>query len=645
MTTRRVALLVLVCAGGICAQLGLGAGCAFAQDGATVYNAHCATCHDSAAERVPPQSALRAMSVPRMLAALESGVMKTVGDTLTAQERYAVAIYLATPAAKAVPVPASGFCSGEAQGPSPARLSEAASGWSGWSTDATNTRFQRAAAAGITAADVPKLKLKWAFGLGDQADARSQPAVLGNRIFFGTQDGAVYSLDARSGCIHWTAKADGDIRSALVVGPIAASGPANKRGAKSTSKNGRQMAVYFGDRHANAYALDAATGKLLWKVHVEDHFAALITAAPLLHNGVLYVTVASFEEILPPLPTYACCTFRGSVVALNAATGERLWKTYTVAQAPQPTEKNKAGAQMYGPSGASVWSTPTFDEKQNAVYVGTGNNYSAPSTNTTDAVLALDAKTGAILWSRQLATGDDFNNSCSIPGSANCPGEPGTDSDVGQPPILVSLANGHRVLAVAQKSAMVYALDPDKQGQILWQMRVGKGGVLGGSEWGSASDGQNIYVALSDLRIKGAVPDSSPQGYHLQPDATQGGGLFALRLNTGEQVWDAQPPLVCGDRAGCSPAESQAVSAIPGAVFSGSLDGHLRAYSSATGEILWDVDTVRDYTTVNGEAAHGGSLDGPGPVIAGGMLYVSSGYAQFGGTGGNVLLAFSVDGK
>ncbi len=613
----RIVVLVVCCAGALSAQ-----------DGATVYRNHCASCHDSATARVPPQSALRAMSFPRLLGALEHGSMKTIGDTLSANERYAVVLYLAAPPAKAVAVPQSAYCSGSER-----RFRDSAAGprWTGWSTDTANSRFQDAAAAGLTAADVPRLKVKWAFGLGDQTDARSQPAVADGRLFFATGDGTVYSLDASSGCIVWTSKLDGDVRSAAAVGAT---------GRRKT------IAVFFGDSHANANALDAATGKLLWKVRVEDHFAGRVTAAPLLRKGVLYVPVSSLEEALPPMPTYGCCTFRGSIVALNASSGKQLWKTYTIAQAPSPTQKNKAGAQMYGPSGAAVWSTPTFDEKSNAVYVATGDNYSEPASETSDAVLALDAKTGRVLWSRQMTGGDIYNNACGIPGSPNCPKQHGKDFDFGQPPILVSLANGRRALVIGQKSGVAYALDPDNRGEVLWQKRVGQGGVLGGIQWGSATDGRNMYVALSDLRIVGVVADrTSSLGYRLQLDPHSGGGLFALRLDSGEQVWEAKPASACGDRKSCSPAQSQAVTAMPGAVFSGSLDGHMRAYSTATGEILWDVDTVRDYPTINGQPAHGGSLDGPGPVIAGGMLYVNSGYGQFGGTPGNVFLAFSVDGK
>jgi polyvinyl alcohol dehydrogenase (cytochrome) len=596
-----------------------------AQDGTAIYKARCASCHDVPTGRVPTVTALKAMGVPSILHALETGSMKTQAAELSVNERYAVAVYLGIPGAKTAPDPQSAFCSGPTP---PFRDSSRGPSWAGWSTRPDNTRFQDSGTAGLSSSEVPKLKLKWAFGLGGGVTARSQPAVAGDRIFLGTQTGAVYSLDAKTGCIYWTAEVDQGIRSALVYG--SASGPT------------KQPAVYFG-AGTYTYAFDAATGKLLWKAHIEDHFAAGITAAPQLYRGTLYVAVSSGEEGVAPLPTYECCTFRGSVVALDAASGKVLWKTYTIAESPKPTRKTKTGAQMYGPSGAAVWSTPTFDEKRNAVYVATGDNYSDPSTNTSDAVIALDAQTGKILWSRQLTPYDTYNVGCEIPGKVNCPDSTGPDLDFGQPPILVSLPSGRRALVIGQKSGMAHALDPDRQGKILWQTRVGKGGPLGGSQWGSAADRENMYVAISDYVVRIADP-KAPQGFRNDLNPDQSAGLFALRLTTGEKVWSATPSS-CGERKGCSSAHSAAVAVIPGSVFAGSLDGHLRAFSTSTGEILWDIDTACEYQTLNGQKARGGSLDGPGPVIAGGMLYVNSGYGQFGGIPGNVFLAFSVDGK
>jgi polyvinyl alcohol dehydrogenase (cytochrome) len=570
----------------------------------------------------PVRSRIRAV-LSMALPALDVLVACRINNTRTFLIAWVTltAVALSPSAAKAqpAPVPASAHCRSE----SPFRYSSAHSSWTGWSTSATNTRFQGAAGAGLRARNVPKLKLKWAFALADESNARSQPAVDNGRIFFGTGRGAVYSLDARSGCIEWTTRIAGAIRSALVIGPTG---------------HGSHAAIYFGAGH-NAYALDATTGKQLWKVPIAETAAAMITAAPLLHQGVLYFGLSSFEERLAASPSYQCCTFRGSVVALKADTGKLLWQTYTIPSAPKPTENNKTGVQMYGPSGAAVWSTPTFDAKQDRLYVATGDNYSQPATKTSDAVLALNAKNGRMLWRQQLTSGDAYNIACLYPGpqikSANCPPPAGPDFDFGQPPILVSLGGGRRELVIGQKSGVVYALDPDRDGAIVWRTRVGKGGTLGGVMWGSATDGRNLYVAVSDLRFNGIE----------LPNPNEGGGLFALDLKTGNKAWGTLPPRVCGDlMVGCSPAQSQAVTAIPGVVFSGSMDGHMRAYATSDGKILWDFDTHRQYTTVTGEPANGGSLNGPGPVVADGMVYVNSGYGLFGGMEGNVLLAFSMNG-
>jgi polyvinyl alcohol dehydrogenase (cytochrome) len=574
-------------------------------------------CHDTPQQHVPPTSALRAMPRIAILQSLQTGSMKTQGAALSSNEQDALVKYLASTMLKtAAPPPATAFCPATASA-----ISLETHRWKGWGADYANSRFADAKTAGMTAADLPRLKLKWAFGLGEGVSTHSQVAVSGDHVFAANLTGQVYALDARSGCIQWTLDVAKAVRSAVVLGPA---GP-----------DGKQSALYFGDAEANAYSVDASTGKLLWKVHLGDHPAAMITGAPVLHEGVLYVPLSSFEEVLPGSPKYECCTFRGSVAALDAATGTTIWKTYTIADPPQPTEKDKNGVQLHGPSGAGVWSAPTYDEKLNVLYVATGDNYSEPASLTSDAVLALDAKTGKLLWTKQMTTGDAFN----IGPLVN-----GRDFDFGQPPILVNLANGHRALVIGQKSGVAHGLDPDRQGEILWQTRLGKGGALGGIQWGSAADGANMYAALSDIGFRAVKDATAGEGNRSELDPTRGGGLFALRLATGEKVWAAPPPD-CGERKHCSPAQSQAVTAMAGVVFSGSVDGHLRAYSAATGQVLWDVDTAREYETVNGQTANGGSLDGAGPVLHRGMLYVNSGYGQWGGMPGNVLLAYSVDGK
>jgi len=593
-----------------------------AQDGAAIYKQKCASCHEAPAARVPSLSTIKKMSGEAIYMSLTRGVMKTQADGLSSAEIFALIGYIAPEGgAKQTTTAPAHMCTKQPAFPTGANIPE----WNGWSTSVTNSRFQDAASAGLAAADLGKLKLKWAFNLGATTEARSQPAVIGRYVFVGNGSGDFYALDADSGCTIWEFRAASGIRGGAAIGEVAGA-----------------PAVFFADGGANVYALSAKTGELIWKVRPVDHFATLATATPRYYNGVLYQAFSSFEEVLAADPKYQCCTFRGSVVALNAADGKKLWQTFTISEAANPTDKSPAGTQQHGPSGAAIWSTPTIDKQAGALYVSTGDNYSGPPTDTSDAVLAMDLKTGKLLWSTQLTGKDIFNNACSIPIPGNCPATHGDDYDFGQAPILLSLGAGTRVLVIAQKSGTAHALDPDAKGKVLWQTRLGDGGPLGGSQWGSASEGTNVYVAISDLGLSGVPDPKSPQGYRLVLDPKKGGGLYALDPATGKIVWRTLATPCAESRTDCSPAQSAAVTVIPGVVFSGSVDGHLRAYSTATGKVLWDTDTAREFPTVNGTTANGGSMDAAGPSVVNGIVFVNSGYGQWGGMPGNVLLAFSV---
>jgi polyvinyl alcohol dehydrogenase (cytochrome) len=490
--------------------------------------------------------------------------------------------------------------------------------WNGWGADLGNARFQPTAMAGLTRDQVPLLQLKWAFGFLGRPAAVAQPTIVGGLVFVGGGDREVYALDAKSGCTRWAFKTEAVVRTAMSFALISGTD---------------QFAVFFGDLRANAYAVNAITGALVWKTKVEDHPAAVITGAPTLYSGMLYVPVSSFEEVTGSPSAYQCCTFRGSVVALDIATGKQVWKSYTIPEAPHPTKQNAKGTQLHGPSGAAVWSAPTIDVQRQALYVATGDNYSDPPSETSDAIVAFELATGRMLWHRQATANDSFIVSCFTADRTNCPESNGPDHDFGQSPILVNLRGGQRVLVAGQKSGVVHALDPDREGKILWQTRVGKGGALGGIMWGSAADQDHVYVANSDVRF-------SPGGYKVL-DPAAGGGLFALDLADGKIAMQV-PPVSCDGRSRCSPALSAAVTVIPGVVFSGGVSGVLRAYATDDARLLWEMDTARDYPTVNGVLARGGAMDGPGPTVAGGMLYVNSGYAQWGGLPGNVLLAFEI---
>jgi polyvinyl alcohol dehydrogenase (cytochrome) len=594
------------------------------RDGATIYQLQCATCHDNSAQtRAPAPSVLGAMLPENIVLALESGTMKAQGASLTADEKRTVAEFLTGKKIGApASVPKAMMCVD-----TKAAFSPSDKDWNGWGTDLANTRFQSANRAGLSAAQVPKLKLKWAFAFPNTLVANGQPTVVGGRIFVTSANRTIYSLDARSGCQYWTFTPDAPSRTAITVAALPGAA--------------KRYAAFFGDGRGNAYAIDASTGELIWKVHLDPHPQLRIVGAPVYYDGRLYVPLVASEEGPAMNPKYQCCSARGGLAALDAATGSQIWKTYTIAEEPQPTGKNSEGTQLWGPSGASIWSAPTIDAKRRIIYTGTGDNFSDPGTDTSDAILAFDMDTGKILWHRQFTANDVYNMACNGPDGASCPPKVGPDADIGSSPILVTLPTGKRVLLVGQKSGVAHGIDPDDNGKVLWETRVGHGDKLGGIQWGSASDGRNMYVAVSDVHL--FVEVSGP-GVKAQVDPKVGGGLFALDAATGKQVWAAPPPN-CGDRPRCSPAQSSAVSAIPGVVFSGSVDGHLRGYSTSDGTVVWDFNTGQDFKTVNGVTANGGSMDGPGPTISGGMLFVSSGYGSWGGTSGNVLLAFSVDGN
>ncbi len=581
-------------------------------DGAALYKRDCAVCHDdSAATRAPSPDALRERSPEAVLEAL-NGAMRIPGSRLNGVERRALAEYLT---GKKLGGDVTGATVGRCTA-RPAFSDPAASpSWNGWSPDITNTAFQPANQAGLTAGDVPRLKLKWAFGFPDSNSAWGGITVVSGRLFTGSQNGTVYSLDAKTGCIYWTFSAVGGVRTPITIAP----------------REGGRYSAYFGDNSAFAYAVDAFTGEKLWSRKVEEHAVARITGQMRLYDGKLFVPMAYYEETMGTSTNYECCTFRGSLTALDPKTGAVIWKTYTISEAAKPRVKTKAGGQFWGPGGAAIWSSPTIDAKRGAIYVSTGNCYSGPFQPTCDAVLALDIKTGKILWSMQpVSEPADVSIAGCGPRrqSPFCPdgeAEDGPDYDFGNPAILTKLASGKDVIIIGQKSGLGFALDPDDKGKVLWQYRAGEGSANGGMEWGSAVDSEHAYFPVAD-------------NYRSKP-----GGLHAVNLATGERAWFTPPPAPKCTETGrtCNSAQAAAVTVIPGVVFSGSNDGAMRAFSTKDGSMLWEVDTNHPFETVNGVAGKGASIVGAPPTVVDGMLYFNSGYGTHGGRPGNVLLAFA----
>jgi polyvinyl alcohol dehydrogenase (cytochrome) len=561
--------------------------------GISAFERECTKCHGNAAvERAPLPAAIRQMPPERIYAALTTGVMKTQAANLTDEQKRRLAEYMGgRPLGSAALGDAAQMPNHCPANSAPLDLSKGPA-WNGWGVDAHNTRFQDSQAAGLTTAQIPNLKLKWAFGFPLGVSAFGQPSVAAGRVFVGSDIGYVYALDAQTGCVYWSYQAKAAVRTAITIG---------------------KTAVYFGDMQANMYAVNAASGALLWTKHIEDHFSARITAAPTLYEGRLYVPVSTSEGFSASTLDYPCCTFRGSVVALNAATGDQVWKTYTIPE-PKPTKKNSIGTQLFAPSGVAVWNSPTVDAKRHVIYFGTGDSATEPAPETSDSILAVDMDSGKVRWHFQAEPNDATLGGCFGKKTENCPDNPGPDWDFGASPILKTLPGGRELLLAPNKSGVVFALDPDHKGAVVWKTDLSekKGKRNTNLVWGGSVDQQNIYVGLVT------------------------GSITAVQLATGEKVWNthlAQP--------GTRDSYAAANSAIPGAIFIGGMDGKIHALASSDGHELWSFETARDFTTVNQVPAHGGSIGSAGPTIVGGMVFIGSGYSVTSGIPGNVLLAFA----
>ena len=486
----------------------------------------------------------------------------------------------------------------------------------GWGIDLGNTRFQPQTS--INRANVGALELAWAFALDGGMAPHSWPAVSADTLFIGTPAGTLFALARDSGCVRWRTSVQGSIRTGVVQGQVAGT-----------------AALFFGTDAGVTHAVDAASGTALWQMDVKDHPQTMLTGTPLFHAGKLYVPVSSFELALAMNPFYGCCTFRGSVVALDANDGSLLWRTHTIPDEPRVSGRHYLFVEEWGPSGAPVWSAPALDVETGNLYVGTGENYTAPASLTSDAILALRQADGAMAWSEQFTANDAFNMACTISlEHPNCPDEQGPDYDFGAPPMLTRTHAGEPLLLAGQKSGGVYAMRP-ATGERVWAQHLGRGGYLGGVHWGMAAHERLglAYVPISD------VPAGPALGDVPQP------GLHALDIETGAVRWSTPNPNRCEGRAACRRGLSAAIVATEELVFAGALDGHLGAYDAATGALLWSFDTWREFESVNGMAATGGAIDVHGPMVMDDALYIQSGYGTFGQRGGNALLAFRVVGE
>lgn len=578
------------------------------QHGSEVYAARCSGCHDAGVARAPQRLMLTFMAPEAIHRALNEGVMRPMAEGLSDDDKKSIAAFL-TKRRMMPPSPPPKMC---AAGASPFDYSQPPP-FANWGLAPGNSHAIPAGVARLDRSKVQRLQLKWALAFPNASQARSQPTLGGGAVFVGSHDGTVFALDRNSGCARWVFRASAEVRTGLAITPWRAG---DRRA---------QPLVYFGDLVGDVYAVDAATGALRWKVKADPHPNSTITGAPTLFEGKLLAPVSSLEEATSASPAYACCTFRGSLVAYDARSGAELWRTYMTAP-PAAHGVNSAGTQRFSPSGAAIWSAPSVDPKRRRVYVATGDNYTSPVTPLSDSVVALDVDTGRIVWAYQATPHDAWNMGCFVNGKANCPEEEGPDFDFGASPILAASGDGEPFVLAGQKSGMVYGLNADT-GQLRWKTRVGKGGMSGGVHFGMSAQDGRVFVPISDY----GQPDQSPGNP----------GLYALDIKTGKVLWKFAVDD-CAGRPLCRSGFGGTPTAVGGLVLMGGDDGRLRALDSVSGALVWEFDTARPFKTVNGELGHGGAISAAaGPIAHDGMVFVDSGHGFTGKMPGDLLLAFA----
>src|SRR5580658_3511201 len=603
------------------------AGAAPQQDSAAagqrVYQRTCSTCHDHAeALRAPTLATLKGMRYQQIYYALTVGKMQAQGKTLSGPERSALIDYLIGRARVSDAWTGQMRCTPDRRRidlSMPATVAD-------FGFDLHNHRHLTAQEAGITTADFRHMQLAWALAFPRATTMRAQAAVVGSTLFLPVADASqLYAIEiAQRPCLKWIYKSDVPLRTGVGYGTL----PGTHR-----------KVLVFADVGTRIHMVDAATGAPIWKHAVHLTSLSNTTGTPVLLGGRVYVPLSASEINVGADPKHLCCTTHGAVIALDARTGAEIWTAHTMPDA-KPIRDRGDGQMMWGPSGAPIWSSPAIDEQRGVLYVGTGEATSAPAAPTTDSVLAIDLKTGAIRWHFQATADDIFLTGCMVKHDGlNCPHEGRLlDHDFGASIVLAKRADGHDVVLAGQKSGMLYALDPDAQGKVLWKHSFGAGSLIGGIHWGLAFDGARVFVPMNTF--------PGPEG----KDPGEVAGLHAVAVDSGTVLWSYYPQPDCsGERKTrvrtCATVIglTGAPTVIAGAVVEGSADGFLRAFDVNTGALLFQFDTTAPLTTANGVAGIGGALDNASIVAANGYLFVNSGYGIIGGQSpGNLFLAFHV---
>ena len=586
--------------------------------GGPLYSKHCASCHEGQVYKAPHTNWLELMSPKTLYRSLTEGVMKLQSENLSDVQKRDIVEYISQRRLgdPNVEEPVN-WCVGTNS--KFTTLDEKK--LTGWGRD--TKRYVPPEVAGLESHQLSELELKWSFGFPEATRARSQPTIGMGAVFVGSQEGIVYAFDLETGCTRWKFAARAEGRTGIVLG--------------SAAHDGSAMA-YFGDILANLYALNARTGELIWQRSADDHHSATLTGTPAFDEKILYVPVSSLEVIPAANPEYPCCTFRGHVLALNAADGKVLWDTYSIPNEATVVGKTTVGTDVLAPSGAPVWISPTIDAEKNLLIFGTGENYSSPADANSDSIIAVELDTGKRIWSRQSFPADAWNVACMMADNPNCPEEDGPDFDQASSPLLVNLEKDKTILVAGQKDGRVFALDWQTGSQKLWEVKLGRGSIQGGVHFGMAAAGSTGFVPINDM-------NDTRNGEWLDP-AKARPGLSSVDAKTGEVLWTHVQKNICGEgRPFCDPGVSAPITAMDGAVVAGHLDGVIRIYNSVTGSIIWSYDTTKPVTGVNGVLATGGGMSGAGPAIGDGHLVINSGYGLYNHEPGNALLVFAPRGS
>ena len=570
---------------------------------------NCSACHEDKSLNIASIETMAMATQRELVAVMTEGKMKEQAKHLSKDEINQIATYISSTAESSLVK-----CSRQLVD-SDLRLGL---NWTSKGNGPLNKRYQKD--TNINSSNIKNLKLKWSFRLKG-FNARSQPIAIGNLILAASKD-TLYALDSDTGCAFWAFKSPSEFRVS----------PAYAKEAGSY--------VFAVDQELITYKLDILKGELVWKTQLPRESDWNISSGSIsIVNPHLIIPISTVETVAPLNPAYECCTTSGGIAKVDMETGELIWYHRVEKPAEYVGKVRLTRTKKYAPAGSAVWNTPGIDLTRNLVFFGTGQNTQSPASEFSDAIIALDLTTGERVWSTQTLAGDAHNVACEVPLAKKwgCPLENGPDFDFGASVIKSFTSNLEEIYLAGQKSGRAFGIRPSN-GEIIWNNRIGMGGVLGGIHTGMATDDERLYVTNSD-RESGRKYDWDPKP-----------GVYALNIDTGEVIWtfplddDCKKRNEVVENGKCFKGFSAPPSVGSDVVFAGALDGRLYGIGKETGKYLWEFDTLRIFKkTVDGSLAFGGSMDIAGPVITQDQLIVVSGYGTHGQLPGNVLLVFELD--